>query len=57
MTEKISFEKELNDLRKAGFTESQIKAIWKLTLRVAVVFVNKISPYDSIVLESERSEP
>lgn len=37
----VSFEEELEELRKTGFTNEQVAAIWKLVSRVSVRLLAK----------------
>jgi len=39
MKEEISFVEELEDLRKAGFTEEQVGAIWHLVAQVTIKII------------------
>jgi hypothetical protein len=54
MAEVISFEKELNNLREAGFTEEQVNAIWKLTFRLSVELISRSHIYGNILSDAEN---
>lgn len=41
MAETISFKKELDDLRKAGFTDPQVDAIWELAFNLSATIAGK----------------
>lgn len=41
-TEIVSFENELENLRKAGFTDEQVEAVWGLVTRMVTEVANRI---------------
>lgn len=41
-TEAISFEKELEKMRNAGFTEDQTQAVWELVARMIIEVAHRI---------------
>lgn len=41
-TEVISFEKELEKMRNAGFTKDQTQAIWELVARVVMEVAHRL---------------
>ena len=44
----VSFEEELEELRKTGFTNEQVVAIWKLVSRVSVEVAERLGRRASI---------